>query len=162
MLIHNNLELLSALEIIATTAINKVSKDTTRLLRQRIMEDTYTYDYYPNKFYYNGKKLPTFQFLNAFKWSGTKPGSQMGQRTVENTLAYDWESLVFDPATFLHGSFKWGDMRRDLAILLNVSGVAEGGIGNKNRAPYWDNFLRELFSSDNWGLDASFKRALTI
>lgn len=160
-IINNSTELSFALEHIAQVAMEKVSEDSLKRLKMLIMMYTYTWDYYPNKYYYNGKKTPTFQFREAFAWDGIKTSFQTAPKTIENTLVYDWRSMKFDPVTFLHGSFKYGDMRENLAELLNVSGVAEGGIGQKERGPYWDVFIDEMFSGNGaWSLDSLFSKYL--
>lgn len=153
-LIDNPAKLKIELGNIAEEVITSVSKGISNLLRERIMKDVYEYDYYPNKYYYNKKGIPTFQFLNSFTWE--KIDKSVAQ--ITRKLFYNWASLKLDEKTFLHGSPQQGDMRQQLADILNVEGYDSGIFGGKLRQPYWDNLIQELF--DDGGLDFLFSKEL--
>jgi hypothetical protein len=173
--IHNSIELQAFLERVATDAITQVSKDISDndvqrpdqydymtlgpqasggmgYLQKMIWEKVYTRDYFPNMKYYTeniesgeyGNAMPTFQFFRAFKWKKLVRSGGM----ISRELFYDWQSMKYDPKTFLHGNPKQGDMRDELADMLNVTGKDRGYFGGKEREPFWNITMAELFSGD--------------
>jgi hypothetical protein len=174
MKIENSTQLRKALENIAIEAINVVSKDisdnnvlrpdnATSLemgyLKRIIWEKTYTFDYFPNVVYYSknietgerGNAMPTFQFFRAFKWRKIDKNSD----GISRELFYDWKSMQYDPSTFLHGDPKRGDMREELADILNVDGTSAGYFQVKKRKPFWDITISEVNSSIKVLFDAA-------
>jgi hypothetical protein len=146
---------------IATEAIESVSKDiadndsiepeeNVGFLQKMIWEKTYSFEYYPNKMYYNNTKNATFQFYRAFRWKKI----ERSLTEVKRELFYDWESMRTDPATFLHADPSGTDMREQLADILNVSGEA----GDKQRQPFWDITIADLFAAG--GIKDLFDSAL--
>jgi len=129
---------------IAESVILSASKDILNLLQKRIMEDTYLYDTNPRTWYYDKTGKPTYEFLNSFRWK------DVSNTVVEVTreLFYNWESMSYNAAKFKHGSFLSGDMRKQLADILNVNGIdTPNDWGGRERLAYWDNFLDDLFNS---------------
>jgi len=98
-----------------------------------------------------GSAMPTFEFMEAWKLSKAKlmPAGQ----GITQTLYYDWPSMTFDPETFLHGDPEHGDLREDLARILNVEGNDAGFFGGKERRPYWDLFIEDLPGSASIALE---------
>ena len=143
---RNNAELNAMLLPIASNVIKLVSDAILTVLQRHI--DDETYDPLPNADYYNGSGTPTFQFKHAFEF--TEVQTRMSE--VISELFYNWQSMSYDPDTFLHGSSWNGDMRERLADILNIDGST--GFSNKIRGPYWDNFIIELF--DNGGFEKLF------
>ena len=169
--ITNDVQLKSALLFIAKKVITKVSEDIvdkkiTRpdqyeylsesaispgmgLLQRMIWEKTYKYDYFPNIVYYSeniesgerGNAMPTFQFFRAFKWKNIDVGTDM----VKRELFYDWASMQQNPKTGLHANMKRGDLRDELADILNQDYSA---VGEKSRKPFWDITINELFNNN--------------
>jgi hypothetical protein len=159
--ITNSTQLISALRTIAAEAIEQVSKDISDndsiepeenvgFLQRMIWEKTYNFEYYPNKMYYNGTRNATFQFYRAFKWKKI----EWGLMSIKRELFYDWQSMKFDPTTFLHADALGNDMREQLADILNINGTA----GRKLREPFWDITINDLFIND--GIKGLFDSAL--
>jgi hypothetical protein len=134
----------------------KVIEDVTNLmmieLEDSIEKNTYKFDYYPNKIYYNGRKTPTRQFEHAFHFDGITNNL----KEVFTELSYHWEEMDFDADTLLHGSDLYGDVREKLAEILNVDGLA----GMKERQPYWDIFIDDMFQ--NGKLKRAFDQAMKV
>lgn len=144
--ITNDEQMLAMMSLIASDVIKKVTDDMLFVLQQHILDETY--DPLPNIYYYNGSGKPTYQFEHAFKFHDIE--SSMNE--VVSELYYDWQRMDYDPDTYLHGSPYNGDMREQLAEILNTNGST--GFSNKVRQPYWDNFISEMF--DNNGLEKLF------
>jgi len=144
--ITNDLELTAMMSTIASDVIKKVSKGVLSTLQEHIWEDTY--GKLPNAWYYDYSGIPTFQFKNAFQF--TEVEQKINE--IVSELFYNWQSMDYDLEKFLHGSPETGDMREKLADILNVSGIS--GFSNKNREPYWDNFIGDMF--DRGGLEKLF------
>jgi len=175
--ITNSAGLKSALMNIAKDAIKKVSNDISDnnvtdpsvggnmgYLQKMIFEKTYTWDYFPNVRYYTpiqAKRsllqeyiltddipsqgaMPTFQFFRSFKWKPIK----ISVDEVSRELFYDWQSMQQDPATYLHANPIHGDMRDELADILNVDGSPSSFPMGKSRKPFWDITIAELFGGD--------------
>jgi len=139
MAIKNNLDLTKIFSDIVATVIHETCRDIQELLVNNIDEYTYRYGGLPNANYYNGSGTPTWQFLEAFRLSG----SEKKLNTIVQSIFYDWQSMEYDSETFLHGSPYNGDMRKALAEVLNVDGST--GFSSKQRKPYWDITIKQLF-----------------
>jgi hypothetical protein len=144
--ITNSAQMMTMMSDVASNVIKRVSAVMLNDLKERIWEDTYMP--LPNIWYYNDTKTPTSQFKNAFKFDDI----QQNLNEVVTELFYDWASMSYDPETYLHGSPSGGDMREQLAEILNVDGTT--GFSSKMRKPYWDNFIKEMF--DEGGLEKLF------
>jgi hypothetical protein len=154
--IPNDSVLVGVLNSIASDVINTVSDKILIQLKNDIERDVYLFGGFPNRFYYMGMGIPTFQFEKSWKWDVIK---QDLMSTVK-TLFEDYMSMVFEPQNYLHGSELGGDRRSELADDLNVSGIAKNSdFPGKERAPYWDNFIREMF--DEGQIDAWFSEELS-
>jgi len=138
--ITNDEQMIMMLGGIASKVIEKVSTDMLFILKGYINDETYTD--VPNAWYYNGDKKPTYQFREAFEF--TKIENKMKQIVTE--LFYNWQEMSYDPDTFLHGSPWNGDMRQQLADILNVDGST--GFSNKIRQPYWDDYIKAMFDQN--------------
>jgi len=157
---------------ILSKVINNMEKDIRSILREYITK--YVYDYgttmnadsysdddneYPtepsklNRVYWNGTGMPTYEFLNAWIWE--KVSSNVSSITTR--LFNDPTLMRYDPETYLHGSNSTGDMRKELANILNVDGVSSGDFPLKERKPYWDYLIEDLF--DKGLMDAIFYKA---
>ena len=141
--ITNDTVLATVLNSIVYEVISIVSEKVLAQLKADIERDVYLFGGFPNKFYYMGMGIPTFQFEKSWKLDDIK---QMAMTTVRNIFE-DVYSMQYDPQNFLHGSEYGGDRRAELADDLNVSGVAKNSDfpeHGKERQPYWDNFIREM------------------
>ena len=99
-MIKNSIELERKLSKPAMKAIKEISESMIDILRKYI--DVMTYGIpggLPNAYYYNGSKMLTFQFREAFQFS---PIDSIFNET-ETELFYNWEEMDYDGATFLHG-----------------------------------------------------------
>lgn len=126
--------------------IDNVSTSIVQLLQQIIIRDVYKSGdeegSTENWSYYNHSRQPTFQFMMAFMWDDVKKIVH----GIARELFYNADSMDFDPDTYLHGDPDLGDLRKDLADILNVDGIDEQNAwGGKLRKPYWNNFIDELF-----------------
>ena len=122
--------------------------DAQGVIQKSIWQNTYAYDYYPNKAYYLGTGIPTFQFFRAFKWRDTVITGD----TVTKELYYDWESMLFDPYTGLHGFENIDgtfDLRESLADILNQYVEGDEELGVKGRRPFWDIAITDLFMDND-------------
>jgi hypothetical protein len=137
-------QLNTSLNKIINDVMKEVSDDITNALQKRILLDTYQFGG-PNKFYFKGTKKPTFEFLHSFKWHNIKKLAD----GITREMYYDYLSMRFDSYFFLHGSYAQGDMRRKLADALNITGIDNGTMGGKERRPFWDNFIKEMFDGDD-------------
>jgi hypothetical protein len=138
--------LIQTLNSIAYDIISIVSDKILVQLKTDIERDVYLFGGFPNKFYYMGMGVPTFQFEKSWKWDVIR---QDVMSTVRN-LFEDIYSMSYEPENYLHGSIYGGDRRAELADDLNVSGVAKNSDfpeHGKERQPYWDNFIREMFDA---------------
>jgi hypothetical protein len=172
--IRNDLILNQEMQNLIARVIDDVSKELMNILKEYIYNFVYLYDYFPNVAYYKPTKksekkkqerlwnkpevqsitwnrtsrgaLPTFQFLNSFQW---KP-MQILIGEVTKELFYNWQSMKYDPNTGLHGSEFFGDLREQLADILNVTGWDEKNIwGGKQRNEFWNNFMNDIFNEGN-------------
>ena len=114
--------------------IDSMSDEIKQILQEKIKRYVYEFDYYPNYKYedFSDKSgIPSFEFLNAFRWKGSK--KSLGQ--VSNELFYMWSSMKVDESTGKH--YEGRDTRKDLVDMLNTTGI----VGHKQRDAYWDVFL---------------------
>jgi hypothetical protein len=146
--IRNPLMLQQVMQKVMTGAIEQVSKALLTQLQQYIMENVYMYDYYPNIKYHDkikssgrGGAVPTFQFLKSFQWRAI----EIELTKITKELFYNYPSMLYDPATYLHGSYA-GDVREKLADLLNIRGWDTGIFGGKERNMFWDNYIDQVFN----------------
>ena len=137
--ITNDAMLTSVLNTIAENVITIVSIKVLALLQKNIMALVYELGG-PNHYYYNGSGVPTYQFLHAFKWDEL----QNSITKVTKTLFYDWASMEFNSALFLHGDPARGDQRQQLAEALDVEGWDNGILGGKQRGAYFKNTMDDL------------------
>jgi len=139
-------------EAIKKAILNCVSYISDKILecvQSHIWDDVYRYDYFPNRKYEDGTKMPTFQFLNAFKFEEMKIKSD----EISAKLFYDWQKM--EPPSlnhpFTHGVYGVEDTRSVLAELLNVTGIS----GYKKRNAFWDNAIEEIEQKFNlWAREA--------
>ena len=96
----------------------------------------YTYGQLPNVDYYDGSGYPTYQFLDAFTFTNI----EQKLNNFVSELYYNWQSMDYDGATGLHGNPYDGDLREQLAGILNTDSDI-----NKPRKPYWDIFITDMF-----------------
>jgi len=110
-----------------------------------IRRDTYevAQDDHPREWYYDGTAEPTYQFLEAFHFDDD---IRNNFDEVEATLFYDWESMEVDISTKLHS--EGGDFREKMAGAFNVDGLVEGEVMARLRAPYWNNFIKEMIQNE--------------
>lgn len=129
--------------------IDSMSPEIKQMLQDKIIRYTYEYDYFPNYKYEDlsdRSGIPSFEFLNAFRWKGSKKSLNQ----VSNEFFYMWSSMKTDPNTGKH--YEGRDTRKDLADMLNTIGI----VGHKQRGNYWDIFLDELDKE----IDGMYLRAL--
>jgi len=139
-------------EAIKKAILNCVSYISDKILecvQSHIWDDVYRYDYFPNRKYEDGTKMPTLQFLNAFKFEEMKIKSD----EISAKLFYDWQKM--EPPSlnhpFTHGVYGVEDTRSVLAELLNVTGIS----GYKKRNAFWDNAIEEIEQKFNlWAREA--------
>ena len=148
-MIKNSIELERKLSKPAMKAIKEISESMIDILRKYI--DVMTYGIpggLPNAYYYNGSKMPTFQFREAFQFSPI----DFIFNEIETELFYNWEEMDYDGATFLHGYIDV-DNRAALADILNVNtdeisqlgSAGDSAVLQKKREPYWDEFILRMF-----------------
>lgn len=159
--ITNPTELRAALMIIAKDAVQQVSNDVQTVLDSNIITYTYTHEEEPNSWYYAKSGEPTWEFLRAFIWDDF----ELFVNAVHKKLKYYWEGMSFDADTGLHGDPDRGDLREQLADILNIEGRDDGyfvssktGLRGKPRHPFWDITMSDLF--DKGGLTDFFDDAL--
>lgn len=161
-------QLKAALKNIAKDAINEVAPEVLERLQSNIIDYTYSFDPAPRTWYYDKTGVPTYEFLNAFMWR--RGWTTDTPNEVSKELYYNYESMEYEPEKYKHGSEEFGDVRKYLADILNVSGfdafsnwAGKGRVETgRLRAPYWDNTIRDLFSSAEGGtaeLDTLFTKA---
>jgi hypothetical protein len=140
--IINESMLTQALNSIAQIAIVNVSDKVLKQLQDDIKRDVYEHSYFPNFYYVGGSGIPTFDFLRAWKWDAMKRDIMSATRE----LFYDYFNMIYDGENYIHGN-RTTDRREELAEDLNVSGSALNQDFNtrKQRAPFWSNFLYEMF-----------------
>lgn len=142
MAIKSEEELMMVLSKPVNDIMASMQKEVKKILDDYINLDTYGMpDGLPNDDYYNGTRMPTFQFRDdAFHFS------ELDQIANEITteLFYDWEQMEYDGDTKLHGNPR-EDLRSALADILNVR--TSFFLGEKEREPFWDNFIEAMFSN---------------
>ena len=143
--IKNNDELLKAFSWIVREIVRKVMLDMLKELEDDI--NKYTYGQLPNVDYYDGSGYPTFQFLDAFTFTNV----ENKLNTFVSELYYNWQTMDYDGATGLHGNPYDGDLRHQLADILNTDYDI-----NKPRQPYWDIFITDMF--DGGGIEKLFDK----
>jgi len=139
---------MTAIKKASANVVHIVSDEMLGVLADDIMK--YTYTDVHNEDYWNGSGVPTYEFLMAFKLTNVE--QKLNEIVTE--LYYDWQSMDYDPDTYLHGTPWGGDMRERLAEILNVDGVT--GFSNKSRKPYWDIFIKQMF--DDGGIKKLFDK----
>jgi hypothetical protein len=145
MAIKNNAELLKAFSGIIREIVKKVILDMLYKLQDDI--DEYTYGQLPNIDYYNGSGYPTYQFKDAFIFNDV----EQKLNNFVSELYYNWQSMDYDANTYLHGNPYDGDLRQQLADILNTDSDI-----NKPRKPYWDIFITDMF--DKGGIEKLFDK----
>jgi hypothetical protein len=148
-MINNQKEFDILLQKALEKVIIELCDKTLKCLRQHIMDDVYNADSEPNTWY-----VPTFEFLDSFKFEGMKSGS----KEVSNNLIYDWASMSL--GDWIHGNQDGSiDRRESLASILNVSGKnGDYDFRGKERNMFWDNALKEINQNFNkWTKDACNK-----
>lgn len=151
----NQDQLILAMNGIAEQVIIIVSEKVLQQLQENINKYTYEYGGYPNKDYYHGFGIPTFQFKRAWELSNIKKEIL----NVTRELFHNWAKMDYEPDFYLHGSEEYGDVREMLAEYLNVSGNAPTSVFYKERQPYWDITMEELFGGG--GLEKMFSQELS-
>lgn len=154
---NNQKELDAAINRALKKCVAYLSDKMLDCLKERIWQDTYTRDYYPNTVYVDDG-IPTFEFLNAFEFEGIKSSI----KEVSNRLFYNWQDKMSSPSSsrpYVHGNYYKGiDRKEELANILNVSGKDACGsndFGGKKREPFWDNTIKEINSNfDSWAKEA--------
>ena len=144
-MIKNDEELLKVFSGTIREIIRRVVLDILYVLQDYIIE--YTYGELPNYIYYNKTGYPTYQFLDAFTFSNIK----QKLNNFISKLYYDWQTMDYDPDTLLHGDRESGDLRQELADILNTDIDL-----NKPRSPYWDIFIADMF--DKHGIENLFDK----
>jgi hypothetical protein len=150
MQIKNDWDAYSVLSKVMVKVIEDVTNFMMIELEDSIEKNTYKFDYYPNIYYYNGRKTPTRQFEHAFHFDEIVNN----MREVIAELSYHWQEMDWDQET-LHGNDK-DDMRERLAELLNIDGLS----GMKERQPYWDIFIEDMFQGGK--LKRAFDQAMKV
>jgi len=144
MQIHNDFELQAYLNSVANQVINIVTGKVHMMLVEYIMKYTYEYGGLPNMDYYDESGYPTYEFMDS--WFSEKIKTTLD--SVIYRVAQDWQGMSYDPDTFLHGSKYTGDVRKQLADILNVDGVSggdfSGGENSKPRRAYFNLLLKDL------------------
>lgn len=131
------------MEGVVTQIINGVSKKILKLLQENIKEYTYN-SHAPNKFYFDGNKRPTGEFLNAWNWKPIEKNIQ----GVVRALYYNWQSMSVNEGAYKHSSVSanWPiDTRMQLADYLNVDGHDSSLWISVERKPYWEITIEDLF-----------------
>lgn len=149
--INNDAELIKILQSILEQVIEKVAKRVEFSLSTYIMRDVY-HSHGVNAVYHDGSRTPTYEFLNAWKFT---PTVKSGLLNLTKELYYDWNSMRFDGDSWLHGSNieGWGDSRQYLAQILNGDTQLSSLWMTRQRKDYWDNFIEDLLDKkklDNW------------
>lgn len=144
-MIKNDEDLLKVFSGTIREIVRRVVLDMLYVLEDYIVE--YTYGELPNHVYYNKTGYPTYQFLDAFTFSNI---NQKLNKFISK-LYYDWQSMDYDPNTLLHGDPESGDLRQELADILNTDSDLD-----KPRKPYWDIFITEMF--DKHGIENLFDK----
>lgn len=161
-------------------AVTKVIEEVSEKIHQRIKDniDKYTYEYdkdQPNSVYYNDSGKPTYEFRDkAWVLGEIKKTS----KTISRKIFYDgmkMSAMSGNEKTWKHGSLVSGwprDARKSLAYYLNVYGPtsrlkigANDRYFSKDRAPYWDITIEELFAKgeiEKWFVESSIKNGLTV
>lgn len=130
--------------------VNVIDYLTERIqnqLRHNIDEYTYQFDYFPNREYLDensGWAMPSFEFRDSFYRTKAKNIAEK----ITGWVIHDAMSMSppSDRHPYLHGNFDKGiDRRRELASLLNVSGLdTENDFGGKERRPFFDITIKWL------------------
>ena len=134
--------------------LKKVGEKMIEELKVQIFKDTYTVPFtqeykhpLPNKRYHKGSKMPTFQFLNAWK-------SKVSRGNTPNiTIEYSPDGIFQEG---VHDSIVDGlDTTNDLDKILNVDGFTSSlSVGafeegtmrhvSKKRRKYWDRYVDRM------------------
>jgi hypothetical protein len=145
----NDIQITSELMRIIEIIIPSVSDKILVSLQKHIREETYRENtpYFPNKYYLMGMGIPSFEFLDAWKWNSLPKSIN----SITRELAYNYLGMTYDPENFWHGD-RENDRREELAEDLNVTGTAlNSNFPGKPRLPYWSNFLWEMMEEDQVG-----------
>ena len=122
-----------------------ISKKMYDCLRRHIINDVYYFDG-KNRWYNEGSREPTWEFLDAFDFGGV----QYEIKAVTNTLFYDWMSMSPPSQSnpYVHGNYyESKDRRESLAKILNVKGNSPSGtfdLRDKKRNAFWDEAIDEI------------------
>jgi hypothetical protein len=171
--IANSSDLIRVLNPLLSKVVSNVEGQVRTLLREYIVKYTYQWDTEVqfqinpgeddavesgtiNRYYFDKTGVPTYQFLNAWVWE--KLSSRLN--IVSSRLFNDPTLMAYDPSKYLHGSEETGDVRSEMADILNIAGGNKGDFPNKKqRMPYWDLLIEELFANDR--LDDMFYIAMS-
>ena len=147
--VNNDKELLKIMNDIISDALTEVGEKVFEHLMNNLDKWIYNYNK-PNISYAYGKGEPTGDFKRSWTTMQTQNGNE------HKALIYNEpEEMRLDEYNHIHGSLSLGDLRNDLAAILNE------GYGDKSNwwdspRPYWDE-LMELISKGY--VDKLFKSA---
>ncbi len=166
MAIRTDEDLENVFDKLIMEVVGNIYERAKKLLQQHINTDTYgigkNVTGHPsiNRSYLDGTGIPSYEFRDK-AWDGEL------RRTLFS-IFYDGD-LMSPPSysfPYLHGNiYKNKDRRKELADLLNVSGVSPDGdfYSSKKREPFWDNFEQELKQKlGNWLYTEFNNRGLSI
>jgi hypothetical protein len=129
----------------AMRAIEDATKEILKEFRENYIRKFVYEGHKSNVRYHNDTKKPTYQFLNAWKWTEIKRATN----SLVTELFYNPDMLGFDSSTFLHGSIysRPNDVRETLMDILNKSGRSSSlWLSVSRNTPYWDRFLEDMFN----------------
>lgn len=141
--IVNDMQLKKMLNMVGLEVIRLASGRVHMMLLEYIMKYTYEYGG-DNVSYYDETGKPTYEFLDSWFVNKLKINSDI----IAAKVMQDWQSMSYDPDTYLHGSSYTGDVRKELANILNVDGISAGDFSgypnSKVRRAYFDILLKDL------------------
>jgi hypothetical protein len=154
--INNTQELKKIMDNIVSDALEETCQ---KLFDQLMLSlDKWIYNYHkPNADYARHTGDPTGEFRESWTTMQTHHGD-----THTAIIFNEPETMSFDPYYNIHGSYLKGDLREDLAGILN-EGTGGSQWYNSPR-PYWDEFIKLLQNgfTDKAFQSALRKRGLTI
>jgi len=142
--IRSEADLQTIMERAARNAINSATKEILSLFREEYIMKYVYQSHDPNKRYHADTRKPTYEFKNAWDWTGIEKRINM----LVTELWYNSSNMDYSEKTMKHGS-KYSspnDVTGNLADILNKRGLSSSLWLSVNREPYWDIFIEKVFS----------------
>jgi hypothetical protein len=143
--IRNETQLVGVLEMVLAEVLEQTADEVLEIFKRDYLMKYVYESHMPNVIYHENSRKPTYEFLNAWDWTGIRKTI----KTLSKELFYNAGKLSFNEETFLHGSIYSTpeDVRASLMDILNKKGRSSSlWLSSTAIRPvaYWDKFIDDF------------------